>query len=275
MNTSIKDTLEGEYNGLTSATLLSISEKKRGFFFFFFNLDLPSMNQPRRILEEMLDDESPYARYDPRKNNLVKIASKSFVLGGVFTAALIGEFAYPRLIPLCSYLQFLCIFHSLEFGMTYLYNNSQTDDDSFILEDREFHMITAISIIEYLVSPFHLLIQPMGMLLALVGQLIRTLSMGTAQESFNHYVQKSGKETHTLVTKGVYKYIRHPSYFGFFVWFIGLELLLGNILVLSVGAVILWKFFRDRIAYEEDYLIKFFGADYIKYRANTRTWLYI
>lgn len=233
------------------------------------------MNQPRRILEEMLDDESPYARYDPRKNNLVKIASKSFVLGGVFTAALIGEFAYPRLIPLCSYLQFLCIFHSLEFGMTYLYNNSQTDDDSFILEDREFHMITAISIIEYLVSPFHLLIQPMGMLLALVGQLIRTLSMGTAQESFNHYVQKSGKETHTLVTKGVYKYIRHPSYFGFFVWFIGLELLLGNILVLSVGAVILWKFFRDRIAYEEDYLIKFFGADYIKYRANTRTWLYI
>lgn len=223
----------------------------------------------------MLDDESPYARYDARKNNLVKIASKSFVLGGVFTAALIGEFAYLRLVPLCLYLQFLCIFHSLEFGMTYLYNNSQTDDDSFILEDREFHMITVISIIEYSFSPFHLLIQPIGMLLALVGQLIRTLSMGTAQESFNHYIQKSGKETHTLVTKGVYKYIRHPSYFGFFVWFIGLELLLGNTLALSVGAVILWKFFRDRIAYEEDYLIRFFGADYIKYRANTRTWLYI
>lgn len=227
----------------------------------------------KRTLEEMLE-ESPYARYDPAKNDLVKIAAKSFALGGVFTAALIGELTYT-ITPLCLYLQFLCIFHSLEFSITYLYNNSQTDDDSFILEDKEFHLITVISIIEHFVSPFDSHLQPLGLLLAILGQLIRTLSMRTAQESFNHYIQKSGKKTHTLVTNGVYKYIRHPSYFGFFIWFIGLELLLGNIVVLAVGAVILWRFFRDRIAYEEDYLVKFFGADYIKYRANTRTWLLI
>ncbi|KAI5901472.1 Protein-S-isoprenylcysteine O-methyltransferase [Candida parapsilosis] len=205
------------------------------------------MNQPHRTLEAMLDDDSPYARYDPAKNSLVKISSKSFLLGVVFTGALIGELTHP----------------------------SQTDDDSFILEDREFHLITVISIVEYLVSPFHLHVVPIGLLLALSGQLVRTLSMGTAQESFNHYIQKSGKETHTLVTQGVYKYIRHPSYFGFFIWFVGLELLLGNILILVVGGIILWRFFRDRIRYEEEYLIKMFGADYQSYRANTKTWLYI
>lgn len=271
---------------LTVSTMVSLDshhcswqKKKRLlllFFFFFFNFFISlAMNQPHRTLEAMLDDDSPYARYDPAKNSLVKISSKSFLLGVVFTGALIGELTHPRLIPLCLYLQFLCIFHSLEFGMTYLYNNSQTDDDSFILEDREFHLITVISIVEYLVSPFHLHVVPIGLLLALLGQLVRTLSMGTAQESFNHYIQKSGKETHTLVTQGVYKYIRHPSYFGFFIWFVGLELLLGNILILVVGGIILWRFFRDRIRYEEEYLIKMFGADYQSYRANTKTWLYI
>lgn len=44
-------------------------------------------------------------------------------------------------------------------------------------------------------------------------------------------------------------YFRHPSYFGFFIWSIGTQVLLINP-VCTVGyTVVTWRFFRDRIPY--------------------------
>ncbi|KAI5956705.1 STE14 [Candida jiufengensis] len=215
------------------------------------------------------------SRYDPTRNNLLIIGFKSFSIGVVFTTSTILEIYYQKHFALFLYLQFLCIFHSLEFLSTYLFNNSQVDDDSFILEDKEFHIITFASIIEYFISPFKIKFYIIGFPLLLLGQFIRFLSMFTAQESFNHYVQKQGKESHKLVTNGIYKYIRHPSYLGFFLWFIGIQIILGNIIMLIVGIIILWRFFKDRIKYEEEYLIKFFGDKYTNYRNSTSTWMFI
>ncbi|CAK9440244.1 uncharacterized protein LODBEIA_P43440 [Lodderomyces beijingensis] len=222
---------------------------------------------------------SKYSRYDPLRNNLLKIAAKSFLLGAVTTGAVVMEFSQPQCIPVCIYIQCLCLFHSLEFVATYVFNNTQVDDDSFILEDKEFHMITALSLLEHWLTPEYLkiptVVRLVGLLSIASGQIARTLSMYTARESFNHYVQQSGKKSHTLVTTGIYSYIRHPSYFGFFVWFIGMELLLRNVATLAIGSVILWKFFKDRIRYEEKFLINMFQDSYIKYRATTRTWMLI
>lgn len=100
--------------------------------------------------------------------------------------------------------------------------------------------------------------------------------MYTARESFNHYIQRQHHEQkHKLITNGIYSIFRHPSYFGFGIWFIGLELFLNNWIVLVFGGRVLWKFFKARIEFEESYLISFFGDEYRKYRNRTRTWMMI
>jgi len=48
----------------------------------------------------------------------------------------------------------------------------------------------------------------------------------------------------------VYKrYLRHPSYTGFFYWGIGTQLLLMNPISLIGYAVVLFRFFKERIRY--------------------------
>ena len=89
-----------------------------------------------------------------------------------------------------------------------------------------------------------------GFLLLVLGQTVRTTAMAHAGQNFNHIVQSRRKEGHVLVTEGVYAYLRHPSYFGFFWWGIGTQMVLGNAACLVGYAVVLWRFFRRRIERE-------------------------
>ena len=103
-----------------------------------------------------------------------------------------------------------------------------------------------------------------------VGQTSRTTAMAHAGSNFNHLVQSKKKEGHELVTDGIYAWLRHPSYFGFFWWGLGTQVVLGNGICLVAYAIALWRFFRHRIEKEEHFLIHFFGYDYIRYRESTR-----
>ncbi len=61
------------------------------------------------------------------------------------------------------------------------------------------------------------------------------------------------------------RYLRHPSYFGWFWWSIGTQVLLCNP-VCSVGfACAAWYFFNERIPYEEWRLLEFFPGQYEAY----------
>lgn len=86
-----------------------------------------------------------------------------------------------------------------------------------------------------------------GFFLLVVGQVTRTMAMAQAGSNFNHLVQSKKKQGHVLVTNGIYAWLRHPSYFGFFWWGLGTQLVLGNMLCLVGYAVVLWRFFRKRI----------------------------
>ncbi|RCK57604.1 Protein-S-isoprenylcysteine O-methyltransferase [Candida viswanathii] len=170
----------------------------------------------------------------------------------------------------------------MEFTSTVVFNNPEVDDDSFILEDKEMHFFTVLTLLEHYVVHWtygtprvSYAATWLGLSLAVGGQAVRTLSMYTAAESFNHYIQRSAREKHRLVTHGVYGVFRHPSYFGFFVWFVGLQVFLNNVGCLIVGGVVIWRFFRDRIGFEEKFLVEFFGEDYVEYRRRTRTWMMI
>jgi protein-S-isoprenylcysteine O-methyltransferase len=83
-----------------------------------------------------------------------------------------------------------------------------------------------------------------------VGQVVRSAAMIEAGTNFNHIVQHRKTIEHQLVTSGVYHYLRHPSYFGFFWWGLGTQLVLGNMLCFVGYAVILWMFFSRRISGE-------------------------
>ena len=52
--------------------------------------------------------------------------------------------------------------------------------------------------------------------------------MHTCQENFNHIVQEKQEEGHQLITVGIYKYLRHPSYTGGFYWSVGSQVRIEN-----------------------------------------------
>lgn len=79
------------------------------------------------------------------------------------------------------------------------------------------------------------------------------------------------QETHTLVIHGMYKYVRHPSYLGLLIEFIGLAVYFGKwssiaIIVIPISVAILY-----RIRIEEQLLCKKFGKQYEEYMSNTKS----
>jgi protein-S-isoprenylcysteine O-methyltransferase len=48
-----------------------------------------------------------------------------------------------------------------------------------------------------------------------------------------------------------------------------MQLMLTNPITLVGAAYVAWNFFKDRIEYEEETLVKYFKQDYIRYRAQT------
>jgi protein-S-isoprenylcysteine O-methyltransferase len=107
-----------------------------------------------------------------------------------------------------------------------------------------------------------------GFVMVLTSQCLRSAAMMTAGSNFNHYVQYTKDDSHVLVTHGVYKYLRHPAYTGFYYWGIGTQLMLWNPICVCLYAYALGKFFGGRIPFEEERLKEFFD-DYGDYMNRT------
>jgi protein-S-isoprenylcysteine O-methyltransferase len=184
------------------------------------------------------------------------------------------------LLQWCTYVISFCSFHLGEFFVTAIYNPTQATADSYLINHSMTYTAAAISswiefwlrfvLLRYIswisLSPW---VSFVGFFVLITAQMIRSIAMATAAESFNHLIQTSKKQNHVLVTHGIYSIFRHPSYVGFFYWSIGTQLLLGNIihLILYTGAA--WIFFQRRIHYEEESLCQFFPATYPEYASHT------
>jgi protein-S-isoprenylcysteine O-methyltransferase len=117
---------------------------------------------------------------------------------------------------------------------------------------------------------FTLYLPMLGWTMVLTGQALRTIAMYTAGSSFDHQIQIEKKTSHVLVTHGIYHWIRHPSYVGFYYYSIGTQLILGNALHSIIFAIVTNMFFRRRIPYEEETLCSLFGPNvYGKYARST------
>ncbi|KAF8845841.1 ICMT-domain-containing protein [Paxillus ammoniavirescens] len=170
-------------------------------------------------------------------------------------------------------------FHWGEFAVTAGWNLEKCSIDSFLLENGAmYHIANGTALVEYLVTLYfspssksHRYISFIGVLMALAGQALRTTAMAQASTNFSHAVAFRKRESHQLVTDGVYAWSRHPSYAGFFYWALGTQLVLQNIVSFVGFAIILWRFFYRRTRAEEKALVQFFGDDYEAYRRRVGT----
>jgi protein-S-isoprenylcysteine O-methyltransferase len=111
----------------------------------------------------------------------------------------------------------------------------------------------------------------LGLVGVAIGLGFRWTAIVTAKKSFNHTIQTSKAPSHELILHGPYRLFRHPSYAGWYLYSLSIPLLLGVPLSFICFSVVGWRFFRERIRFEEAYLIDFFGRDYLTYKAKTRS----
>ena len=72
-------------------------------------------------------------------------------------------------------------------------------------------------------------------------------------------------EKHTLVTNGIYGYIRHPMYASQWLWVIAQILLLQNWLAGPIDLIFFIPFYILRVQAEEEMMIDAFGDQYHEY----------
>ncbi|KAK7548154.1 prenyl cysteine carboxyl methyltransferase-like protein Ste14 [Phyllosticta citricarpa] len=219
--------------------------------------------------------------------SLSGIGTRAFLVGQTLGLSIAGAL-YVALVkqdPVWRapfFLAVLCVFHFLEYWVTARYNTAAVKTASFLLTNgREYQIAHSAACFEHLVTRYYFpnfqhalelggLRLGLGIFLVILGQVVRTIAMAQAGTNFNHMVQSRKNDGHQLVRTGVYAWLRHPSYFGFFWWGLGTQLLLGNTVCLVGYALVLWNFFNKRIHHEETYLVNvIFKDEYQDYRSKT------
>src|SRR5437660_5692234 len=114
-----------------------------------------------------------------------------------------------------------------------------------------------------------------GFLLFLGGLILRWYSIGYLGRYFTVDVSISAE--HKLIDSGTYQCIRHPTYTGALLAFVGLGFCFGNWLTILFLTVPIIGAFLWRIRIEESALTDALGEDYRAYMRRTKRlipWLY-
>lgn len=77
------------------------------------------------------------------------------------------------------------------------------------------------------------------------------------------------RESHKLITHGVYTYVRHPMYTAFWLWAIAQALLLPNWIAGPAGLIGFGTLYFFRVGKEEDLMSEAFGDEYRSYMSRT------
>ncbi|MFX1518129.1 MAG: methyltransferase family protein [Promethearchaeota archaeon] len=116
----------------------------------------------------------------------------------------------------------------------------------------------------------NLLISYLGILLMIIGSIIMLSSRYQLNKHSYGGGSLSEEKEQTLLTQGMFKYIRHPIYAGGLVITIGLELAFRSLIILSLHTLIFLVIFRDRMQREETVLLNKFGNKYQEYINRTK-----
>ena len=214
-------------------------------------------------------------------NTVARATLISLFLGQVFGFGAVLTYISYDFRFLGFYLMIFTFFHISEYVSTAVHNPQTLSMDSFLINHSKEYAIAAVASwieysIEYLLFPSLKscwYISIVGVVIAIAGEALRKIAMFTAGSNFTHNVQFYKRQHHVLVTNGIYKYFRHPSYVGWFYWSMGTQLVLCNPICLVGYVAASWSFFKDRIQTEEELLIHFFKKDYLDYQQKVGTGL--
>ncbi|CAF3991790.1 unnamed protein product [Rotaria sp. Silwood2] len=173
----------------------------------------------------------------------------------------------------------LSMFHLSEYISVGIWCPRTLNINSFLLNHSpQYHTAILFAYLEYFIEkyylfpngfPYHWVMIIIGLIMILSGEFLRKLAMYTAKQNFSHLIEDKPNQEHRLITNGIYKYYRHPSYVGWFWWACGTQILLANPICFVIYLFSTWLFFADRIAYEEATLIRCYGNMYREYQKRT------
>ncbi len=107
-----------------------------------------------------------------------------------------------------------------------------------------------------------------GCVIMVAGLLIRWSAIRTLGKQFT--VQVSIVNDHMIVDTGIYGVVRHPSYLGNLICFIGLGLALESWISLLILFALPLAATLYRISVEEKVLVEHFGSKYADYCKRTK-----
>ena len=107
-----------------------------------------------------------------------------------------------------------------------------------------------------------------GLILIVCGLLVRWFAIFSLKDQFT--VDVSITKDHRIISKGVYRIVRHPAYAGSLLSFLGLGLFFANYLSILMIFVPICSAFLYRIHIEEKTLIATFGDEYLNYCRSTK-----
>jgi len=152
-------------------------------------------------------------------------------------------------------------------------NNWKLKLGNFLFKHRSFTPVPFIVLVFVIFKPINMggqniIINVGGLLLSLLGEMIRVISVGYAYEG------TSGRESYlraeNLNITGIYSIVRNPLYIGNFFMFTGLVAVFSNIYALLVFGVFLVLQYYFVILSEENFLIETYGKDYEAYCTRVR-----
>ncbi len=117
-------------------------------------------------------------------------------------------------------------------------------------------------------TPDNNIITVAGFIILWTGILLRNYSITLLGKHFTPTIQL--QEDHTLITAGPYSVIRHPSYLGAFLAFVGIAIFLNSIVGTIFVVVAMLIAYIVRINAEEKALVGLFGDIYTSYQNDTK-----
>ncbi|XP_059665779.1 protein-S-isoprenylcysteine O-methyltransferase A-like [Cornus florida] len=181
-------------------------------------------------------------------------------------------FSYTACRQLLQMLSAIVFFHVSEYLLAIAIHGRSNVSLSSLLVSKSYLLAMICSLLEYFLEIYffpglkaYWWISNFGLGMVVIGEIIRKIAIITAGRSFTHRIKIYHEEHHKLVTHGVYKFVRHPGYCGFFIWSVGTQIMLCNPLSTIAFAIVVWSFFSKRIPYEEYFLRQFFGPQYDEY----------
>ena len=107
-----------------------------------------------------------------------------------------------------------------------------------------------------------------GLALIVAGLAVRWIAILSLRRQFT--VDVAITSGHRLITGGIYRSVRHPSYTGSLLSFFGLGLCFSSYLSLLVIVVPIFSAFLYRVRIEEKALTEAFGEEYVEYCSSTK-----